>query len=242
MNEIHIKQWKFLKHETPNNLVRVGSINDGGYVTSIDAIRDSAFLISGGISFNTEFEIDFYNINPKALMILIDGSISPIYFILGPIFRKLRGQSFTRAFLRTGQYFFIRKRAKMLKKYISKKKNISYFLEKHTSHGTFGYLKLDIEGSEWEILEDIISCQHIFTGMSIEFHDVPEHINELKSFITKLQHEIIFVEINDVAGFQDGMPKLLEISFLQTKYLARKQSRFNFHLRRPSIETVCPVF
>lgn len=233
INNISLSEWSFLSHKTPKDLIRVGSIHDGGYVTSQKAVLASEFLLSGGISFNPEFELDFHHINPNSDMILIDGSISPLHFLLGPFVRKFTGKSFTRALLRTGEYFYIKRRSRFLKEYITKKKNISYFLKKFVKTGAKGYLKLDIEGSEWELLQDIVNYQDCFTAISIEFHDVPSNIKELEKFVRQLDLKIAFIEINSGAGFLNGMPKLLEISFIRPEYLNEENEVLNLHLRRP---------
>ena len=232
VNRISLQEWSFLAYETPKNLIRIGSAEDGGYVTSKKAIVASEYLLSGGISFNPEFEIDFYHINPKSKMVLIDGSITNLHFLLGPFVRKLMGKSFTRALLRTGEFFYIKRRSTFIKEFINDEKNISWFL-KHFSEKAKGYLKLDIEGSEWILLTDILKNQDCFNGISIEFHDVPSNIKYLENFVSQLDHKIVFIEINGGAGFENGMPKVLEISFLKPDFIENENDIQYLHLRRP---------
>ena len=45
------------------------------------------------------------------------------------------------------------------------------------------FLKIDIEGSEYRILDQIIAQQNLLTGMVIEFHDCDLHYRRIEKFI-----------------------------------------------------------
>ena len=40
------------------------------------------------------------------------------------------------------------------------------------------FLKLDIEGSEYSLLEDISSLAHLFSGIALEVHDLDERSHD----------------------------------------------------------------
>ena len=44
-------------------------------------------------------------------------------------------------------------------------------------------LKIDIEGSEYRLLDEIISNQNFLSGLIIEFHDVDLNLNKINEFI-----------------------------------------------------------
>ena len=48
------------------------------------------------------------------------------------------------------------------------------------------FLKIDIEGSEYRILDSILENQNRISGIAIEFHDCDLHLDKIKRFIDKL--------------------------------------------------------
>ena len=48
------------------------------------------------------------------------------------------------------------------------------------------FIKIDIETSEYRILDELIENQEKFTGIAIEFHDVDLHLDKILKFITSL--------------------------------------------------------
>ena len=62
-----------------NELVRVGSIDDGGYVVPLLDIKNSQILISMGISDNWDFEKDFSKIS-NAKILAYDNTIDSEYW------------------------------------------------------------------------------------------------------------------------------------------------------------------
>lgn len=52
---------------TDKNLIRIGSINDGGYIIP-DILEEIKFCYSAGIGFNYDFESELANKNVKCFM------------------------------------------------------------------------------------------------------------------------------------------------------------------------------
>jgi TPP-dependent 2-oxoacid decarboxylase len=52
-----------------NDLIRIGAINDGGYVLTKNIIEVSDFLLSFGVSFDWTFEEEFLNLKKKKMEI-----------------------------------------------------------------------------------------------------------------------------------------------------------------------------
>ena len=76
------------------------------------------------------------------------------------------------------------------------------------------FLKIDIEGSEYEILEDLINEQARFTGMVIEFHDCDLHLDRIEAFIESVRMPIVNVHANNFEKLNgDALPRVLELSF-----------------------------
>ena len=76
------------------------------------------------------------------------------------------------------------------------------------------FLKIDIEGSEYRILEEIISHQEKITGLVIEFHDIDLHRDKIKNFINHFSLNLIHIHPNNVDYLCDNNdPVSLEMSF-----------------------------
>ena len=90
-------------------------------------------------------------------------------------------------------------------------------------HDNNVFLKCDIEGSEYDILSEIITNSHRFSGMVIEFHDIHEYskFNELTAFIAKISQKLVHVHVNNhVYIVQDNthfIPMTIELTFSSSK-------------------------
>ena len=83
------------------------------------------------------------------------------------------------------------------------------------------YLKVDIEGDEYKILDQIIFYSKNLTGLAIEFHEVKKNLNLINSFIDNLPLELIYIHPNNAGLLDDeGDPKLVEMTF--SKYATVK--------------------
>jgi hypothetical protein len=93
--------------------------------------------------------------------------------------------------------------------------NIGQILDFHVG-GIF--LKCDIDGSEYKILDSIILNSSKFTGIAIEFHGIHHNHNlhELINFIAKIDLRLIHVHLNNYAYYiTDGgyIPDVIELTF-----------------------------
>ena len=75
-------------------------------------------------------------------------------------------------------------------------------------------MKIDIEGDEYRILEDIINNEKIIEGIAIEFHDVDLHLDKIIYFIKKINLTLIHIHPNNYSSYgKDGIPSSLENFF-----------------------------
>ena len=80
------------------------------------------------------------------------------------------------------------------------------------------FLKIDIEGDEYEILNDIKKSSEKIIFLVIEFHDLHKNIHKIKKFLKGLDLKIIHIHANNYGGIDDyGNPKVIELSLLNTK-------------------------
>ena len=76
------------------------------------------------------------------------------------------------------------------------------------------FFKIDIEGSEYRILDELITIKNKITGLVIEFHDVDLHLSTIENFINNIGLKLIHIHPNNFGGLDKfGNPTLLELTF-----------------------------
>lgn len=211
----HIKD-NYLVNKT--NLQRYGSIGDGGYFLSPSSIVNSDLLFSGGISSNVEFEFDYFRFNPTGSILMIDPTISRTKLLFKGIMRLFFKRSRKISYLYNTLIFWdliYQERCKHLPIWLKKPKSILKLAKSNFGIDNNVLLKLDIEGSEYDFLEEIINHQKIFSAMVFEFHDLDKRSNLLLNFISKIKanFDLVNIEINPSGGFVNKLPKCIEVTF-----------------------------
>lgn len=213
------KELEFLKkyyNSSSKFQVKLGGFKDGGYVTDFRSVLRSELLISGGVGSNVRFESDFIDIHSSAKVILIDPTVSVPRMFLRSFYHFIRkNQSGFRSLSEVFNFLYFIKKSILIKKYLGKDFTIENLMKKFAESKNV-FLKLDIEGFEYELLESILKYKELFTGICIEFHnlDLTENCFKLDSFINKLDFDILNVSVNEVCLIDNKLPSVLEISFL----------------------------
>ena len=212
------------------SLVRVGRDFDGGYLVGKDTILNSDTLVSFGINDDWSFERDFKNINSETKVICYDDKP-----ILKYLFKKLIIDTiFLFSHLKVNKIFVLTK--KII--YFLKDKKKLKFIKKKIAYGdlkeivkdiesNFIFLKIDIEGFEYRILEDILLYKKKFTGIIIEFHDIDYHKDLIKNFINKLNLSLVHIHPNNNSLIDSNNdPTCVEITF--EKKPIEREEELNF--------------
>ena len=109
-------------------------------------------------------------------------------------------------------------------------------------------LKIDIEGDEYKILEQINKEFFKINLLIIEFHNIHKNLNKIKNFIKKTKFKIIHIHGNNYAGTnKNNDPKVVEMTFINSKKFktSKNKSNLNYPIigldyknlkRRPDIE------
>ena len=195
----------FIKIE---ELARLGSIDDGGYVLPMKDVKSSDVLISMGISDNWDFEKDFSRIS-KAKVIAYDYSINNDFWIskfkqdLVKFFKLkiFKPKKIYKMFQYIDFVFFfkIHKKNKFFLKKIGINKeceSIREIISNHTKENDKIYFKIDIEGSEYEILDQLISFKERIQGIVIEFHNTTKNLKTIDSFLKRIGNDLNLVHIH----------------------------------------------
>jgi hypothetical protein len=211
---------KNFKPDGAYELIRVGSDHDGGYLVDPKSIEQSNALIALGVGRNWSFEKDF--LERKSVRIhAYDYSIGLGYWIkhfLKRVLAVLIGRfsapfDAVKLFLEFKIFF---KDSAVL--YLEKvgtapgcDTNLKKALDKLDRAPLF--LKVDIEGYEYQILEEIIRCKDDLTGLVIEFHSVSDNIEKIEDFINKIGITLIHIHPNNNRLDEEGGPKAIELTF-----------------------------
>jgi hypothetical protein len=212
-----------LKPKKLYDLIRLGKNNDGGYLVCKKSIKDSKLLFSFGISDDISFEEDFKKKN-NSQIIAFDPTSTNIFFFKKIISNliKLKIKDFIFSILN----FYNFKRFFNIKNnlFIKKKIGIGGSLPFHSisfdeilnlSKGNKDiFFKIDIEGSEYRILDDLIKNSKLIVGLAIEFHDVDINLDKILHFIEKIDLKLIHIHPNNYAGLGiNNIPSILELTF-----------------------------
>lgn len=250
------------------DLTRLGRNKDGGYVIPKRLLRESVALISGGVFTDWSFEKDFINKSLINDFILVDKNTS-IIGMTNNLFKDIKDRKislFTKAKC-TLHYLYNLPRVFMMR-FILKEKFIESFITSSNSRNSEKksfitisnlisklntkkidkniFLKLDIEGSEWEIIGDLLANLKYFSGIAIEVHDLNIYGNELDNLINKFNSkkmELVHVHPNNNGGLCEKtlLPRLLELTFLSSNYITAEEKSseklppffYNFELDKP---------
>jgi len=201
-------------------------------------------LISLGICDNWVFEKDFLKLNPTASVVGVDHTIGPAYFIAGVPFclgkilgyaavlngAKLRKYS-SRLCAYIDYFTFFRRPHKHLKKRVCASTGGPLDITLPTilsteapSGGCDVFLKMDIEGSEYEIVPDILQHQLRIRCLIAEFHRLHQRTQEFNQAISSLaQHfSIVHIHGNNIGPYDATIdfPISVEITWVNKNLLA----------------------
>ena len=200
-------------------LTRVGRDNDGGYLVSNHSILKAKNLISFGILDDISFEENFLKINNIPIL-CFDHTINKsywkkrIYNDLGAAIYNLNFKFISNTIRRyfESKKFFNSKNIKLYNETI-KEGSIRKILKQHYLEKPI-FFKIDIEGSEYRILEELIEIQNSLCGLVIEFHDVDLHVEKIKNFIEKLQLTLTHIHPNNYGPVdKNNDPTVIEFTF-----------------------------
>ena len=244
------KQFK-PKHEY--DLIRIGGNNDGGYIVEKNSIKNSKSLLTLGLGYEWRFEKEYYTLfkNP---IICFDHSVnyssvkklSRKYF-LSYLFRIFKPKYFLkRNFFKDllNNILLFRDYKKFFNNNVIHEKirigngkeesNLTTVL-KHKNLNFPCFLKVDIEGSEYRILNEILENQTYFTGIIIEFHNVDLHFPLILNFISNLKFELVHIHPQNPAPVtKDEIPTQIELTFAKSPVIKNVNPKIPHDLDMPA--------
>lgn len=211
-----------------NDLIRLGRDGDGGYLVSKSDVYSSKFLITFGVGDDWSFEEDFISINDVPIF-AYDASVNNAYF-----FKKFILSIFKISRPRIAIHWL--KTIISYNRFFSKKnvRHIQKFVGIDTLDGVYCtfeevvkdlyveekiFVKIDIEGSEYRLLDELVQYQDKLSGLVIEFHDLDLHLNTVESFIQNFDLSLVHVHANNGSPIRkkDSLPLVIELTFSQSR-------------------------
>lgn len=213
----------FFSFHQSTDLVRIGKDYDGGYLVSKSDIEKTEVLISLGINDDWSFEENFLSCK-EVTIYAYDASVNKKFFL----------KQIIKSFVRIDNFQIFIHWVNVLLKYrkffsLPNVSHIHKFVGLNTERNNYCafddvfneiesnsiFLKIDIEGSEYRFLNDIVSREEKIAGMVIEFHDVDIHLKEIEKFINDLSLNLVHVHANNFSPIRkdDDLPLILELTF-----------------------------
>ena len=229
-----------------DNLIRRGAGHDGGYL--IPANLSASKLISLGLGDNWQFEIDMLKNKQIEKFIVFDHTVSVASLIKSSI--KLRRKVLARIYRLIVLFRYIRDFIFFSNLHVKKKvtsngdgENVEISLtrifENYLSDSDSSIvLKIDIEGYEYEILEQMTIENQKIALLVVEFHQIHERRSEFKRALDLIKTNFILIHThynNFGIVDDDFIPDVCEFTFIN-RDLFKENSRVEF-LPHPTLDS-----
>ena len=210
---------KILKPKQNTRLKRFGRNNDGGYLVTQKSVINSNSLLSLGILDDVSFESDFIKLNNVDVH-CFDHTVGKnfwkrrLYNDFGAGIYNLNFQFIINSFNRYFEFKkFFSKKSNILNIETIKNGSLTEILNSNKLQQPL-FLKIDIDGSEYRILEELVELQNHFSALIIEFHDVDLNLKKISDFIEKFKLILTHIHPNNY-GFlsHDNLPTVIECTF-----------------------------
>ena len=237
------KKYNFLRPIKTKGLIRLGGKEDGGYIVDENIINECDTLITFGLGPQWTFELDYIKRNKNLSIHIYDHTVSSFPY-LKEIWKYLKRFLTLRV-----SYEAVKNRINYYKAYKNflNLSNVKFFGEKITvpikkkidtdikkafsriNSNSKVILKSDIEGSEYEIIDQILEYSEKIKMLIFEFHWIDKKEKEFIDSMKKLQsrYEIIHIHGNNhlVSGnspVKNNLPIVLEITLLNKNLIKNK--------------------
>jgi hypothetical protein len=220
-------------------LVRLGGNFDGSYYIPQIYLNKVGLLISIGLGGNVTFESDILINNPSVVGKLIDKEINTMkLFYLRPLkyFLQLNKFKFYYVLKQCIDFYFIRKYGNLdfVNKFVDKN-NFNDLLDDSVNlnlrDDKIKILKIDIEGGEWDLLDEIENAAKYFDLLLIEFHNCLKNVEKLEQFLCSPNNFWIpyyRVDNDGLGKTREG--EIIEIGFCKTMSIFENSSLSFRHL------------
>lgn len=253
LNKANLKPYSY------PGLIRLGNRHDGGYVIPEDLMLDSSVLLSLGINDDWLFDKQFQQRNPDCKVVGVDYTVTLWFIIKKTLQYSLktlintvlmnkckRDKYLTRLLNCVFFHAFFRKNNIHLKRKVAKSTRgldigladlIDTYASTAAEHKIF--LKMDIEGSEYEVLDELLARSENIGVIAAEFHHLHLKTDVFNDFIAKVlpQFAIVHIHGNNYGAFDKTIdfPQTVEIT-LVNKALMKSMEYATHHYPRKHLD------
>tara|TARA_B100001063_G_C16622852_1_gene481640 strand:+ start:18 stop:809 length:792 start_codon:yes stop_codon:yes gene_type:complete len=232
------------------DLIRIGKENDGGYLVSKKSLNNSELLISAGISWDYSFESDYINLTNNRVK-CFDHTVNSQHYFFTWLAIFLKRILFFSGYKKIKSAFQKIMNPIKLKNFIKRDEVDFYYVGvgigderymslkeiiKRYSENKKIFLKIDIEGDEYRLLNDLIENSNQLSGLVIEFHYVDINLEKIKNFLSTFELKLVHTHINNAGPISNNIPSLIECSFAKNPEILGDFKNQNHILDQPNIK------
>ena len=228
---------KYLKpfHIDNENLIRIGPKLDGGYILDKRIVHITKKIITCGLNDDWEFEKHFSKINTSCEVLAYDHTVNKEFWIKRFkkdilhffLFKKIRLRKIINIFKYYDYIIFFKNKNKHYELKISnenirnKEITINQIFNDHDNL----ILKVDIEGDEYNILNQILKNSKKINALLIEFHDIQKNMHLIKKFIEQSNKlKLVHIHANNYECIdKDIDPSVIELTFTNIEKIRFEQ-------------------
>jgi len=231
----------YLRPVIVDDLVRLGSAADGGYLLPQRVIGEIDALLSFGLATDWSFEEQVAHLRPGIPIHVYDHTVGAKSFYRAAKSRSLKWlggrTSLEDVRLRWKTYaryrrFFSGRHRHYAERVFNRRDNpndatldIAFSRLDGARHVL---LKVDIEGSEYRVVPALGHFADRIDLLAVEFHDTDPLRPIFEAQIRFLLEDFVIVHLhaNNIAGVaEDGLPDAVEITFMNKRHRASEQRR-----------------
>lgn len=229
-------------------LIRVGRHVDGGYVVPQSVVDSINVLVSFGVNDDWSFEEGIKELNPKAKIETYDNSVGASFFRRSAIKHLVKSILFALTTDLDGAKYWWKECVTNWKTYNKHRhfflpskgathfvQNVCIFSDEFNITPAHIFerlrakdktvsvlLKMDIESSEYVVMDQILQQSDSISCMVVEFHDIDRRLDFNKCILSILKDfSIVHIHGNNCCPFNEfeNFPVTIEITFVNNKLL-----------------------
>jgi hypothetical protein len=210
------------------DLIRLGDHMDGGYVVPHAVVDAADGLLSLGLGDNWSFDAAWHSLKPQDSIHLYDGSVSRDSLqvtINVPVRQHLDLPALYDEFFQDNVQHIVSNVGPGTGQI-----NLTQCLD---ALGQNTFIKMDIEGGEYALIDSILENRSRIVGLVMEFHWCNGLRDRFKSAVNLLQQEYVIVHLhgnNHVDIGPEGLTDCLELTLIRRDLCDTDQSRLNCYL------------
>ena len=219
---------------TDVELVRIGNNADGGYLVPVVALAKADALLSMGLGENWTFDEEWHQLKPSTPIHMYDGTV--VKALLPPVPWQWPDRDLVTMY----EQFFnctagVRHYVEMIGKGPTDT-NLERCIERLNANHILA--KIDIEGGEYTMIDDIINNKDKIICLATEMHGVNTNRAQFEQATLMLCQEYDIVHVHSNIGVSpfgpEGLHDALEITFLRKDLCAGAPKRYELY--RPGLD------